>query len=513
MKRRGNLYAAILAGALSLFPVAAVPAEGTGRTAGTTAGASSATDNAAGTTAAGPAAEQAGKPRNGSATGRAGDGTDRTGIAAVSEAGAAEQSGTIRSGTESAAQKRPKSEPAVRDSLRRNDRSGGIAPPSFAPECDGKRPRRLTHRIGAEFRPEHIFTINPFLRGENLAQLPVDLSLAAHLKYSFRFRPGSPADRTYGGVYQGFGIAYYDFANPQELGNPVAAYLFQGARIARLSRRLSLDYEWNFGLSFGWKPYDRDDNRLNTMMGSKINAFLNVNFFLRWMLTRELDLTFGPTLTHFSNGNTKIPNAGLNSAGIGAGLTYNFGRERAEIPQRTPAPEFRRHFSYDLVLFGSWCSKGVEVGDVLYASPDTYPVVGFNFSALYNFGYKFRAGLSLDGVYDGSANVYVPDRIAELGGGAPLEFARPTIDRQLALGLSGRAEFVMPYFTIGLGLGMNVLHKGGDLKAFYQTLTLKVGITRNAFAHIGYSLRDFHMPNFLMLGVGYRFNNKYPRHY
>ena len=179
----------------------------------------------------------------------------------------------------------------------------------------------------------------------------------------FRFRPGSPADRTYGGVYQGFGIAYYDFANPQELGNPVAAYLFQGARIARLSCRLSLDYEWNFGLSFGWKPYDRDDNRLNTMMGSKINAFLNVNFFLRWMLTRELDLTFGPTLTHFSNGNTKIPNAGLNSAGIGAGLTYNFGRERAEIPQRTPAPEFRRHFSYDLVLFGSWCSKGVEVGD------------------------------------------------------------------------------------------------------------------------------------------------------
>ena len=222
MKRRGNLYAAILAGALSLFPVAAVPAERTGRTAGTTAGASSAADNAAGTTAAGSAAEQDGKPRNGSATGRAGDGTDRTGMTEdrTGAAGAAEQSETIRSGTESAAQKRPKTKPAVRDSLRRNDRSGGIAPPSFAPERDGKRPRRLTHRIGAEFRPEHIFTINPFLRGENLAQLPVDLSLAAHLKYSFRFRPGSPADRTYGGVYQGFGIAYYDFANPQELAIP-----------------------------------------------------------------------------------------------------------------------------------------------------------------------------------------------------------------------------------------------------------------------------------------------------
>ena len=28
---------------------------------------------------------------------------------------------------------------------------------------------------------------------------------------------------------------------------------------------------------------------------------------------------------------------------------------------------------------------------------------------MYNFGYKFRAGLSLDGIYDGSANVYIPD--------------------------------------------------------------------------------------------------------
>ena len=40
---------------------------------------------------------------------------------------------------------------------------------------------------------------------------------------------------------------------------------------------------------------------------------------------------------------------------------------------------------------------------------------------------------------------------------------------------------------------------------------LKVAVSRSSYVHIGYSLRDFHMPNFLMLGVGYRFNNKYPR--
>ena len=372
--------------------------------------------------------------------------------------------------------------------------------------------RRFMHRLGGEFRPEYIFPTNPFVQGNNTAGQPIDLSLSGHLRYSFQFRPGSLPDRIYGGAYQGIGVAYYDFGNPDELGNPVAAYLFQGARIARISPRLSFDYEWNFGLSFGWKPYDEETNRLNMMMGSKMNAFLNVDFFLNWMVTREVDFSAGVSLSHFSNGNTKFPNAGLNSVGLRAGLTYNFGRNPSEAPTTTAYPAFPRHFSYDLTLFGSWRRKGIEDGDIQVAAPDAYTVVGFNFASMYNFGYKFRAGVSLDGVYDGSANIAIADQIVEMGSSADLAVEKPGVDRQLALGVSARAEFVMPYFNIGVGLGTNFLHKGGDLKAFYQMLTLKVAVTRSSYVHIGYSLRDFHMPNFLMLGVGYRFNNKYPRH-
>ncbi|MEQ2990767.1 acyloxyacyl hydrolase [Alistipes shahii] len=372
--------------------------------------------------------------------------------------------------------------------------------------------RRFMHRIGAEFRPEYIFPTNPFVEGENRAGQPIDLSLSGHLRYSFQFRPGSIPDQIYGGAYQGIGAAYYDFGNPDELGNPIAVYLFQGARIARISPRLSFNYEWNFGLSFGWKPYDDAVNPLNKMMGSKMNAYLNADFFLDWRVTREVDFTAGLSLTHFSNGNTKFPNAGLNAVGLRAGLTYNFGRKSSEMAPRTVCPAFPRHFSYDLTFFGSWRRKGIEVGDKQYAAPDAYTVLGFNFASMYNFGYKFRAGVSLDGVYDGSANVAIADQIVEMGSSADLAVEKPGVDRQLALGVSARAEFVMPYFNIGVGLGTNFLHKGGDLKAFYQMLILKVAVTRSSYVHIGYSLRDFHMPNFLMLGVGYRFNNKYPRH-
>lgn len=68
----------------------------------------------------------------------------------------------------------------------------------------------------------------------------------------------------------------------------------------------------------------------------------------------------------------------------------------------------------------------------------------------------------------------------------------------------------MPYFTVGVGLGTNVIHANGNLKSPYQILALKIEAPRNSFLHIGYNLQDFHDPNYLMLGFGLRFNNKYP---
>ena len=367
-------------------------------------------------------------------------------------------------------------------------------------------PRQLFHRFGVETRPEYIFPTNSFLNGYNENGEPIRTSFSTHLKYSFQFHPHSVPGRIYREAYQGIGLARYTFGDKRHLGNPVALYLFQGARIQRFNSRLSLNYEWNFGLSFGWKPYDYENNYYNVMIGSKVNAYINVDLYLNWMLSRRFDLTSGLTLTHFSNGNTKYPNAGLNTSGLSLGLVYNFNREdsfRANSSYQPPIPEFHPHLSYDLVLFGSWRRKGVAFEDEQVASPEAYLVLGFNFAPMYNFGYKFRGGVSVDGIYDGSANVYTEDYIA----GTRQEFFKPSLSKQLALGISGRAEYVMPYFTVGLGMGVNVLHRGGDLKAFYQIVALKIDITRKSFVHIGYSLKDFHDPNFLMLGFGFRFRN------
>lgn len=378
--------------------------------------------------------------------------------------------------------------------------------------------RPYTYQLGIEGRPGYIFRINTFLKGENKDGLPIKHLYSTHLKYSFRFHPNSYVNKIYRGVYQGIGLTHYTFGNSAEIGNPVALYLFQGATMAHLSPTLSLNYEWGFGLSAGWKPYNKETNAYNGLMGSKLNAYMNANFYLQQRLSPQFNLIAGATLTHFSNGNTKFPNAGLNSIDAKIGLVYNLnGHDRDDSNNLTNPPlhvkRFPRHISTDVVLFGSWRRKGLEFNDTPMASPNTYHVVGFNVNPMYNMGYNLRLGLSLDGVYDSSANIYTEDYIVSPGYDPGHTFYTPALKKQLSLGLSARAEYVMPYFTVGLGIGTNVLHGGGDLKGLYQMLALKIEVTRSSFIHIGYNLQNFNMPNYLMLGIGYRFGNRYPCFY
>ena len=139
--------------------------------------------------------------------------------------------------------------------------------------------RPYIYQLGIEGRPGYIFRINDFLKGENNKDKPIRHIYSTHLKYSFQFQPNSYVNKIYPNVYQGIGITHYSISNSAEIGSPIALYLFQGATLAKLSPHLSLNYEWNFGLSAGWKPYNKENNPNNGMIGSKLNAYINTNFY------------------------------------------------------------------------------------------------------------------------------------------------------------------------------------------------------------------------------------------
>ena len=367
---------------------------------------------------------------------------------------------------------------------------------------------KYVHRIEADVLPSAILHTDKYLRGKNNEGRTMNHAFTARLKYAFQLPEGSVKASIYKDAYQGVGVAYHDF-NPQ-LGNPVSVFLFQGARIKRFAPWLSLNYEWNLGLTFGWHPYNPETNPDNKVIGSRVTAYIDADLYLKWRLANWLDFNIGPSFIHFSNGNTTIPNAGLNVIGARMSLAYYINRSSVKDEPHRMIKPFHQHVSYDLVLFGAWRRQGFDSDKGPVALPGKYAVMGFYFSPMYNINHWFNAGVSMDGVYDRSANLTLIDDATDYGhnGYEYKNVTSPSSSKQMTLGFSGRAEFVMPYFSINVGIGRNVINAQGDLKIWYQLLALKLNVTHNAFLHIGYSLQDFKYPNHLMLGVGYHFNNK-----
>ncbi|WP_294453782.1 acyloxyacyl hydrolase [uncultured Bacteroides sp.] len=381
----------------------------------------------------------------------------------------------------------------------------------YADEQDSV-PRKIIHVIGLDFKPAYTFPTKGFFKGENMAKSPIRTNLSGHIKYGFKFAPNSYMGKMYPNTIQGIGIGYNTFYNTKEVGNPLAVYVFQTSQIASITPNLSFDYEWNFGASFGWKKYDAEKNPYNTIVGSKANAYINLGFLLNWQITKEVAFRAGIGLSHYSNGNTSYPNFGVNTLDGRIGLMWcpqNNPDSRYQRNNRlavTPKYGFKPYINYDVIIYGATKKKGImwEEGSGTVI-PGVFAVAGLNFSPMYNFNKYFRAGLSLDAQYDESANI--TDHLANTDTPTDdLKFFRPPFIEQFSMGLSVRAEVVMPIFSINLGIGKNFICRGKDINSFYQNFVLKTDITRNVFLHVGYQLYKFKNPNNLMLGIGYRFN-------
>lgn len=327
--------------------------------------------------------------------------------------------------------------------------------------------------------------------------------IAPDIRAGFSFSRHSRYGRLYPGVRQGIGLTLFNIVPHSSLGRPVGLYLFQTVRIAG-NNRLALEGEWNFGVSAGWSKYDPDAPIVNNAIGSKVNAMLGVGLSGVWRISSHWGLKATVNAMHFSNGNTHLPNAGVNTAGLMLGARYYISP--VEDVTRLPADKdtFRRGFSYDVTAYGAWRCR--VVGDGMggnVIAPGSFAVAGVNFAAMYDLNRYFRGGLSLDMQYDESANL---DRHHADGSyGDHVKFYRQPFADCFAAGLSLRAELTLPIFSINVGLGRNIIANGPDTRIFYQTLALKAHVWRNAFIQVGYQLSEFHLPNNLMFGLGYTF--------
>ncbi len=374
-----------------------------------------------------------------------------------------------------------------------------------------EEPQRVLSRWETGVRSGYAFNSNRVLMDRMVYDGTIShCALSWHLRYSFT-RPD--AGRT-ASVYQGVGLSANTFFQQKNVGSPIGLYVFQGAPIITLTDRLSLDYEWNFGATFGWKKTGRNQYiRSNLVVGSSVNAYLNLGVKFNYLLTNSLNLTGGLDLTHYSNGNTSWPNPGVNTAGAAIGLVYTPGGGPIKVhsPFSTDV-DFKRGISYDIMGYGAWRTAYFPAEDGAFTEegqkallPGHFGVAGINFSPMLDLFPTFRTGLSLD--LQWSENTGLNDYLVPGTSGENAKFYHPPFFRQVSGGLSARAELVMPIFSLNVGIGYGIVGPH-ETRKLYQTVNLKTYLTGPLYFNVGYRLYNFRSPSNLMLGFGVTLGRK-----
>lgn len=365
---------------------------------------------------------------------------------------------------------------------------------------------KIRSNIGVDVRTSYAFSsyrddvLRETLNMETACYTRVATSL--HLKYGFTFSEGSAFARNYPASWQGIGTGINFLGNPRGIGTPISLYLFQGAPIWRLNDKVTAYYEWNFGASSGWKPCDGETAHSNLIVGSRMNAYINLGIGLKWHLNDNYDLTAGLDLTHFSNGNTSFPNPGVNMAGVRVGVSRSFGKEGARREIEPDTALSRKKLGYDVTLYGAWRKRVYRGGETPVLLNGHFGVAGIDFAPMWRISRTFRAGVSADFQWDESTNLkrhHVSGTTTD-----DISFTRPSFFSQVCVGVSGRAELVMPIFSVNIGMGYNIVGPE-ETRATYQLANLKVRLVKGLFLNIGYQLQNFQKQSNLMLGMGYSF--------
>lgn len=359
------------------------------------------------------------------------------------------------------------------------------------------------HTLGLDASPGLTLHTSPYFSGTN----PQGHSFGPMIQGTLRWTAAATGQgaRIWPGLRMGVGLKALSLLRPSLTGTPAGIFVFQGADISRPAPRLALAYEWQFGATAPWQIMDaaHPDQAVN---GSPVCAMLGASLLLRYDISPSWSLTAGIDLAHYSNGNTRWPNAGTNTAGLRIGLAHLIGRSsRAPrlSPTDTAALGSTGRWHTDILVFGAWRKKCYhDPDDLPLPLPGHFGVAGINISPSRRLSRRVSAGPSLDLVYDESA---VPESHI-IGGddGTQPYYIRPGFMKQTAAGISAQAEYAMPVFSLHVALGYNLLAGCRELRYFYQTLALRTFVTPRVWLNVGYSLRNFAHPRHLMLGIGLR---------
>ena len=361
-----------------------------------------------------------------------------------------------------------------------------IIPQSVFAQDEGSGDDRNYPGISVGYGFGKVFPTNSFVKGDNLAGIPINGVRSLSLKMLWQ-NPGYKSwQRIYDIPYYGFGISVGDLHNPIEIGYPVSFYGVLGLPLMR-GEKLELYTELQFGVASNWVCYHPHANPMNIAIGSGMTAHVSVGLRAFYHLSEKIDIGGGISFSHFSNGGLERPNYGINIGVPSVDLRYLFAG-RPEIPEQEmpDEAELKREF----ILTGTY-SRYQTINDTLDLF--YYTVGGLSPYYLWQNSEVFKSGIGVD--------LNFLTGLSSNSMGAPGSYGW----ENLTLGFGYQIEVVFDRLSLVAGIGNYAVHKlYKSFSQFYQRIGIKFYILEDLYAGVNVRAVNFETAEFMEFNMGYR---------
>ena len=353
---------------------------------------------------------------------------------------------------------------------------------------------------------------NFFLRGDfeygkvlGSSDLPdhIDQVIGGNIEAGWQTNGGNIYDGILGYPAFGFGFLTYGFPQTSTLGKPNAFYMFLNAPFKRWNR-FSLNYIIRLGMSYNWEPSDPVANPGHVALGSFRNLYINAGVEGQYFIGEQITTTFGVGFAHFSNGQSSLPNAGMNLLTPHLGFKYDFNDGTRPSYVKPPKPDYEDKAMEYYITLGNGIRQIFFDSAQTGVSPRTgvsYPVYNISMAAQYHYGWTGKFGGGIDLIYWGAYNPSF-----ELGPGGIFQAKEYPFSDYLQLGVFISYEFVLNNFSIIVQPGYRVIRNEyeGMPPDFYQHLGGKYHI-HDLILGIAIRAVDFGTAEYIEWSIGYRF--------
>lgn len=177
------------------------------------------------------------------------------------------------------------------------------------------------------------------------------------------------------------------------------------------SARWRVGYRLENGIGIAARPYRRNGNADNEVIGSRWNVFIDLGWYAKFAVSPHIEASVGLDYYHFSNSALDRPNKGANNVGLNAALTYyHTPQEKGTSVVRSGEKYAEKRFYVE--ASAGWAGKTLQDDWVFHYwidSPDSEKYRTSHFTVhhaltalvvpMFRYSRRYASGIGIDYTY------------------------------------------------------------------------------------------------------------------